>query len=1060
MNPAPAGPLASLLVASIVLTASAQVPRSATAAGPRVVHEPDGVSAHRDLAYVEGGHERQVLDLFVPEKGDGPFPLLIWVHGGGWQNGSKDGCPPLRNGYASRGYAVASLNYRLSGHAVFPAQIEDCKAAIRWLRAHAAKYRLDPERFGVWGSSAGGHLVALLGTSGGVKEFDAGPNPGVSSRVQAVCDYYGPTDFEVFVSTPGYERHAADESPEAKLLGGAVKDNPQKARRANPITYVTPDDPPFLIVHGDKDGTVPINQSQLLFEALKKAGADVHFHTIRGAGHGQGFGGPEIEPMVAAFFERHLRPTAAATTRRSAPEWQVEPPSHASSGGPERSPPAVPDKATTSESEASTFPADRAQVARLQPAEAAQERGRIPSFDFILQRGDENRDGRLSREEFRGPPALFDRLDRNRDGVVTREEHEGAFPSRPDGPGGRRPAGADAPAGGASSPAVPPASTAASGGGLLFFASYRHQDDPAAAANPHIAGALFTIYWSDVEKREGVFDWSAIDRRIAPWIAAGKKVALRIMWSSSGTWPDPAAAHPTPQFVIDAGAVTVRSESSRTDIPLVWDPVYVRHANRFLREVARKFDGDPNVLFVDVTPGAETNPYRFRRINAAEPEFKRIFAQKAASDGRRYSDELWLETVNKAVDDAAAAFSKTPLLVTLNTGSLDGPSQMQAIGDHCVARGCLVGQNGLTGRSYAETGSRGSAFAGWGGKTKLYFEMLDASGGGTGSLLDVMKAAERIGCDFLGVYAVDVLRGTRGQEGFDPEVEAALAYGARSIGGSLPTAGAPVPPPAPSPRSSPVPGFRIDGERWTWGTGVEEVSGILVKPEGKGPFPAILISHGLGGSAESFGLKHAREFVKMGFVCIAPDYTHNARAAQAMREGRGHADGPPATGAGAGVPPGRSRPYGDFGASDENLRRARLCIDALRAMPEVDPKRIAAFGHSMGGFVTIGLAASATNLLAAAAITGSGIAPQEGYAAPSAAATQRIRTPFLMIHGANDTTVRPAQSESLKAILDRNGVPNERRVFPGEAHNLDRTVQAEVYGAIRAWFARNGVLPL
>jgi len=268
---------------------------------------PEGVQAHRDLAYVADGHERQKLDLYLPEKADGPLPLIIWVHGGGWQNGSKDGCPPLRNGYAGRGYAVASINYRLSSHATFPAQIEDCKAAIRWLRTHAKEYNLDPNRFGVWGSSAGGHLVALLGTSGDVKSFDVGVNLDQSSRVQAVCDYYGPTDFMAFVTTPGYERHASANAPEVKLLGGTIVENQDKAKRASPVTFVSRDDPPFLIVHGDKDPTVPINQSQLLFDALKRAGVSVHFHTIKGAGHGRGFGGPEIEPMVTAFFDEHLK---------------------------------------------------------------------------------------------------------------------------------------------------------------------------------------------------------------------------------------------------------------------------------------------------------------------------------------------------------------------------------------------------------------------------------------------------------------------------------------------------------------------------------------------------------------------------------------------------------------------------------------------------------------------------------------------------------------------------------------------------------------------------------
>ncbi|MCX7825807.1 MAG: alpha/beta hydrolase, partial [Verrucomicrobiae bacterium] len=133
---------------------------------------PDGVRAHRDLAYVENGHARQKLDLYLPEKAAAPLPLIIWVHGGGWAAGSKDQCQPLRSGYTSRGYAVASIGYRLSSDAIFPAQIEDCKAAIRWLRAHAKQYGLNPDRFGVWGSSAGGHLAALLGTTGGLKEFD------------------------------------------------------------------------------------------------------------------------------------------------------------------------------------------------------------------------------------------------------------------------------------------------------------------------------------------------------------------------------------------------------------------------------------------------------------------------------------------------------------------------------------------------------------------------------------------------------------------------------------------------------------------------------------------------------------------------------------------------------------------------------------------------------------------------------------------------------------------------------------------------------------------------
>jgi len=294
-----------VLLSSILVFAMFAAPAFAQPATPQraapVGRVPEGVQAHRDLAYVADGHERHKLDLYVPEKTDGPLPLIIWVHGGGWQNGSKDGCPPLRNGYAGRGYAVASLNYRLSQHAPFPAQIEDCKAAIRWLRAHAREYHLDPDRFGVWGSSAGGHLVALLGTSGDVKAFEVGANLDQSSRVQAVCDYYGPTDFTAIPTTP------AANSAESKLLGGPIMEKPDLAKRASPVTFVSRNNPPFLIVHGDKDPTVPINQSQLLFDALKQAGVSVQFHTVKGAGHGRGFGGPEIEPMVSTFFEKYLK---------------------------------------------------------------------------------------------------------------------------------------------------------------------------------------------------------------------------------------------------------------------------------------------------------------------------------------------------------------------------------------------------------------------------------------------------------------------------------------------------------------------------------------------------------------------------------------------------------------------------------------------------------------------------------------------------------------------------------------------------------------------------------
>src|SRR5262249_12029455 len=150
-----------------------------------------GVRIERDATYAKVGKDRELkLDLYVPEKAEGKLPLVVWIHGGGWRGGTKTGTPA--GGLAMAGFVVASVEYRLSGEAQFPAQIEDCKAAIRWLRANAEKHHIDPHRVGVWGGSAGGHLVALLGTAGDQKTWDVGENTDQSSRVQAVCDYFGP----------------------------------------------------------------------------------------------------------------------------------------------------------------------------------------------------------------------------------------------------------------------------------------------------------------------------------------------------------------------------------------------------------------------------------------------------------------------------------------------------------------------------------------------------------------------------------------------------------------------------------------------------------------------------------------------------------------------------------------------------------------------------------------------------------------------------------------------------------------------------------------------------
>ncbi len=267
----------------------------------------------RDLEYARAGNKRLLLDLYLPE-GAGPFPVIVWVHGGAWLSGDKEDTPAIRE--VSRGYAVASINYRLSFEAQFPAQLEDCKAAVRWLRANAESYKLDPNRLGAWGSSAGGHLVALLGASGGVSDLEGNlGNPDFSSRVQAVVDWYGPTDLLKMNEQKlacDLVNHDAAFSPESLLIGCAIQTCADKTRRANPITYITPDDPPFLIVHGTNDCLVSPQQSQIFHNALTAASLPSTLFYIQGAGHGgSAFDRPEIQTLVDNFFDSQLQDLAA-----------------------------------------------------------------------------------------------------------------------------------------------------------------------------------------------------------------------------------------------------------------------------------------------------------------------------------------------------------------------------------------------------------------------------------------------------------------------------------------------------------------------------------------------------------------------------------------------------------------------------------------------------------------------------------------------------------------------------------------------------------------------------
>lgn len=279
---------------------------------------PPGIRAEPDLPYADTAHPRQRLDLYLPESPQTtPLPLVVFFHGGAflWGNRKPESSPGDPCGLdlllamvADGDYAAASVGYRLSPDALWPAQIHDAKAAIRWLRANAADHGLDPGRIGVLGTSAGGHLAAMLGTSSGVASLEGnlGRHLHVSSRVTCVVDEYGPTDF---LALHGPDNYAPD-TPAAKLIGGPLPDHPEAVRSASPITYVNASSPPFLILHGTQDPVVSFAQSELLVAALRRAQADATFIPVAGGGHG-GFPGAELAPRIRAFLDQHLRGLAA-----------------------------------------------------------------------------------------------------------------------------------------------------------------------------------------------------------------------------------------------------------------------------------------------------------------------------------------------------------------------------------------------------------------------------------------------------------------------------------------------------------------------------------------------------------------------------------------------------------------------------------------------------------------------------------------------------------------------------------------------------------------------------
>jgi len=296
-------------VSGLLLAGSAILHAQSPAPQPATLPTTSAVRQLGDIPYVIDGHKHQQLDLFLPAA-DGPArPLVVTVHGGGWSGGSRKEYYALGIALVNKGYVVASIDYRLSQDAIYPAQIEDCKAAIRFLRAHASEYGIAPNRVGAWGQSAGGHLVALLGTTGDIRDFDTGANLDQSSKVQCIVDWYGPTDFLHFGEPPLPIVNNPNNAGSRLINGMAGAVAPEKARRASPVYFVNKNSSPFLIMHGDKDNTVPLQQSQILEAALKKSGSECALMVLSGAGHGgPAFKSPEATAAVLQFLDRHLKP--------------------------------------------------------------------------------------------------------------------------------------------------------------------------------------------------------------------------------------------------------------------------------------------------------------------------------------------------------------------------------------------------------------------------------------------------------------------------------------------------------------------------------------------------------------------------------------------------------------------------------------------------------------------------------------------------------------------------------------------------------------------------------
>jgi len=269
---------------------------------------PESVEFMSGIEYSSPGGESLQLDLAKPKDGDGPFPTVMCIHGGGFRAGTREGYDSLCVRLAEQGYVAATITYRLAPKHQFPAAIYDCKAALRFLRANAAKYKIDPERIGVTGGSAGGHLAQFVGLTGGLPQFEGeGGNPEQSTTVKCVVNVYGPSDF-----TQSYGKSVDAHVVLPMWLGGNLQEARKRHIEASPLYWVTPAAAPTLVIHGTHDQYVAYEQGVWMVEKLLAANVEAVLFTLPNAGHGfKGEDQVKAEQAMFAFFEKHLKGEAA-----------------------------------------------------------------------------------------------------------------------------------------------------------------------------------------------------------------------------------------------------------------------------------------------------------------------------------------------------------------------------------------------------------------------------------------------------------------------------------------------------------------------------------------------------------------------------------------------------------------------------------------------------------------------------------------------------------------------------------------------------------------------------